>query len=132
MHKKHVDLDNTELQNMQNRFENLISQSEKSKSDIAKECRMCPGGLSHFIHGYRQPSDEQLDRLARALNTTPDYILFGPNPPKLFRPKSYDIKEISAHPSEAEQFFANLTPEEKAYVYISTFKAINQFRLHGM
>lgn len=53
----------------------LIKAKGFSQKELSKRANITESAMSYYVKGIRTPSGEVLARIARALNTTTDYLL---------------------------------------------------------
>ena len=59
----------------QQRLIDKRNERELSQSDLARKAGLQPSAIAHFEAGRRKPSFANIRALAKALNTTADYLL---------------------------------------------------------
>ena len=57
------------------RLTSLMKTKELSQKDFAKKANITESAMSYYAKGVRTPSGEVLVRIAKALDTTADYLL---------------------------------------------------------
>lgn len=88
-----------------------------SQDELAKISKLQPSAISHFEHGTRKPSFDNLKRLADALEVTTDYLLGRTDDPQviiegdqLYR----NYQNLTAKEREiAKDFMENLAKKSK-------------------
>ena len=55
----------------------LMKDKGLSQKDFAKKANVTESAMSYYVKGVRTPSGEVLVRIAKALDTTADYLLGG-------------------------------------------------------
>lgn len=75
------------------RIQYLLDQKEISQKEFAKKLNIAPTTLSGYIRDKREPDFVTLKRIAISLQTSVDYLLGLPSPPRT---------ESNLHPNEQE------------------------------
>ena len=65
---------------MKERIERLLELRNMRQIDLAKKANLTESAVSHYIKGDRTPRIAALGRIADALGTTTDYLLYGNEP----------------------------------------------------
>ncbi len=76
--------------NISNNIINLLSEKKLTQKNLAQASGITESAISHYVHGTRIPNNENLIKIAKALETTTEYLL---NQPQKNR-KEDDIKVI--------------------------------------
>ena len=58
-----------------NRITGLLSEQKMTQKELAKAAELTESAVSHYIKGDRVPRGVNLVKIAKALNTTTDYLL---------------------------------------------------------
>lgn len=61
----------------------LIKSQGFSQKDFAKKANITESAMSYYVKGVRTPSGEVLARIAKALDTTADYLLGSTDNPEI-------------------------------------------------
>lgn len=61
----------------------LLKAKGLSQKDFAKKANITESAMSYYTKGVRTPSGEVLVRIAKALDTTADYLLGSTNDPEI-------------------------------------------------
>lgn len=65
---------------MNERIEQLLTQHNMTQRDLATITHITESAISHYIKGDRTPRSVSLGKIAEALGTTTDYLLYGNEP----------------------------------------------------
>lgn len=63
--------------NMGVRISALLKNKRMTQKELAAKANITEAAVSHYIKGDRVPRSSVLDKLAKVLETTPDYLLGG-------------------------------------------------------
>ncbi len=65
------------------------------QSQLAKDCGIDTAQVSRMVNGGREVTLEKLDKVCKALNTTPDYLMYGRSPIELISLAYEEIRSRS-------------------------------------
>ena len=130
-----------------NRLRKIMEERGMSQADLCRSTGLATSMISHYCTGQRVPSVQVASKIAKALNTSIDYLASGKNYASeqnrindsyvAESPKEYltDNDYIDCVDEEAQiaSMYRNLNPEGKAKVcsYLEDLLNIDKYKKHA-